>query len=401
MMVFVFASCSLFNKNKSDSSKRMQPGELAQQNNKFAFELYQHIYNDFKDKNFVSSPFSISTALAATYTGAREQTRSEMSATLHFPLQEGLFYSYKALMDSLQALNKSDSVKFELANSVWLQKDFYVKDMFAAVLNNYYYSEFHLADFKDQYSRQRTVKQMNKWVKSKTHDHINEIMQTVDINELTRLILLNAIYFKAPWEQKFNRHQTRDKVFYTAPNDSVIAPFMNQKSRFAYYENNKLSAIELSYLNQDFAMLLVMPQKDRQLSYSSLIDTDTYNEINEGLELRQIELSMPKFKVKAKSPLNSALKQMGMLSAFSNEADFSGITGEQNLKIDKVLHKAYLETDESGSEAAAATAVAMTLKSASPVSPFQFTLDHPFIFILKEKKYNGILFLGHIFSPGV
>ncbi len=399
----VLLSACKTNKNNTMDTKsgtdaeNTAPVNITENNNLFAFDLYKMI--SVKPENMFYSPYSISAALAMTYTGARNNTEKQMSSVMHFPASNEAFYNqYNTVLKDINALNDGSTMNIYTANSIWAQKNFKFKEDFIGVLKNSYNSSLNTVDFIKETEASRIL--INKWVEDQTKEKIKDLIQPGLIDYLTRMVLVNAIYFKANWETAFDEKQTQKMDFYINESSSVTCDFMFAEKEFKYYEQgDELKAIEIPYSKGNMSMLVIMSkEKNGFAQVNKLMSLELYNKINEGLVSKKVKLWLPKFKTTSEFELSEVLQQMGMREAFSDNADFSGMTGKKDLKISKVIHKAFVEVNEAGTEAAAATAVVMRVKS-MPVNPPEFRADHPFMFIIKENKNNSILFAGNIFDP--
>ncbi len=246
---------------------------------------------------------------------------------------------------------------------------------------------------------------INGWVESNTNNKIKEILKPFHLTQDTRLVLINAIYFKGNWEMQFNKDATKDEDFKISPDKKVKVPMMSLDMKginfpeFRYVETEDLQALELPYEERELSMLIILPKKslsdvEKKLNYEML------KSLKQKLEVHPVDVYLPKFKLEKEYPLNGTLISMGMPVAFSNFADFSGMDGTKRLKISDMLHKAFVEVNEEGTEAAAATAVNMVTKVSvdKPKKPFTFRTDHPFIFLIQHNKTGAILFIGRVYQ---
>ncbi|HNW68895.1 MAG TPA: serpin family protein [Bacteroidales bacterium] len=373
------------------------PVNITENNNLFALDLYKKIGNN--QANLFYSPYSISTALAMTYAGAKGKTENEMAMVMHFPANNAEFYTkYNDVLKNINALNNGSTVNIYTVNSIWAQKDFKFRDEFMGILKNSFNSSVNLVDFIKETENSRI--QINKWVETQTNEKIKELIKPGLIDYLTRMVLVNAIYFKADWQTTFDKQQTQKMDFRMDETNAVSCDFMFAEQEFKFYENEDgLKAIEIPYSSGKMSMLIILPKDNAGFStLKKEINPDFYKKVNSALVSKKVKLYLPKFKIISEFELSDMLKQMGMPEAFSDRADFSGMTGTKDLKISKVIHKAFVEVNETGTEAAAATAVVMRVKS-MPVAPPEFRADHPFMFIIKENTDNSILFAGNIYNP--
>lgn len=366
-------------------------------NSSFGFELYQKLSE--KEGNIFFSPYSISTALAMTYAGAKGQTEKEMAGVLHFSLpQEKLPEAFSKLQSSLNALQNKGCMNLSIANSLWAQKDYHFLESFWALNKKYYGAGLQLADFRKQSERARQT--INTWVEEKTQQKIKELFKPGVINPETRLILGNAIYFKGKWVSQFEVKETVATDFYVTPRETIKVPMMSQTAAFTYKDFDDFSAMDLPYIGNGMSMIIFLPKEVAGLKKleKNLTNDKVKNWINELSKAGKSEVivTMPKFKITAEFELSETLSAMGMPRAFIN-ADFSGMTGEKDLYLSNVVHKAFVEINEEGTEAAAATGVSMGITAI--VTPLVFRADHPFIFLIRENQTGSILFVGRIVDP--
>ncbi len=373
-------------------------------NNNFAFKLFHQMQGGTTGANQFFSPFSISTALSMTYAGARNETALQMSQTLNFQPNEQFHSDYKRLLGKLHE-GADGKIKLNIANGLWAQKDFKFLDSFFDIAQSNYNSELRNVDFTDTYNRETTIKEINTWVERNTNNKIKNILSQRDLNALTRLVLVNAIYFYGDWSTPFKKELTKTKAFTLMSGDKDTVPFMNQGGRYNYYEDSKCQAIEIPYKDNKASIVIFLPQlKEGIGGFAKSLDYKYYQEIIGSWQFADVRLSIPKFKTDFKLELSNILSQLGMPLAFSPAgADFSGMTGQRDLYISKVIHQAFIKIDEAGTEAAAATAVAMVLGMAPqhPSEPKYFIADHPFVFLIKDEATGSILFMGTLMKPEI
>lgn len=378
------------------------PQEIAEGNNKFAFKLFHELKSDNNNNQFYS-PFSISTALAMTFAGARTETAIQISQTMNFPQSENFHSDYKHLLDGLNT-GTEDKIKLNIANGLWAQKNFKFLDSFFNIVKSNYYSELKNVDFPNALESEKARKEINAWVEQKTNDKIKDLLSQGDLNSLTRLVLVNAIYFYGDWEEPFKKQRTESKDFTLMDGAKINVPFMNQQGRYNYYEDSKIEAIEIPYKDNKASMVIFLPIKNKRMAeFEKSFDNKYYQDIIAALQFNEVRLSVPKFQTTYKINLGTTLSQMGMPLAFSpSDADFSGMTGKRDLCISEVIHQAFINVDERGTEAAAATAVVMTMTAIRPSSDIKvFNADHPFVFLIKDNTTGSILFMGKIMNPKV
>jgi len=370
---------------------------VADSNNVFAFKLYQQVKSD---KNLFYSPFSISFALAMTYAGAKNETENQMRKTLHFtPNAEAFHVGFKKLYDSVEADN-TVGIQMNIANSLWLGKKYTFLGTYLNLVKANYHSELREVDFIEASARQQAVKDINSWVEQKTNNKIKNILHDGDVDESTALVLVNAIYFNGKWQTAFRKEQTKQGDFNTNASSKTAALFMNSdsKTKYNYYADDMLSAIELPYKQDKVSMVVILPNAiDGIDNLEKKLDYKYYSKIIKSFNKEDVQVSLPKFKTAAYFRLEDVLSKMGMPVAFSPNADFSGMDGSPDLCISHLIHKAYVDVSEEGTEAAAATAVVM--ETCDVHIPKIFCANHPFIFVIKDNNTGSILFMGKIMNP--
>jgi len=370
-------------------------------NNQFALDYYSRL-KDKDDGNIFFSPFSISSALAMTYEGAKGQTAEEMRSVFYFPEDNNLIRTeYVAIFDEI---NKKDKkYKLSSANALWAQEDYeFLKDYFNSV-EKYYGGKATNLDFKKDPKGSRIT--INNWVENQTNNKIKDLIPSGVIGTMTKLVLTNAIYFKGEWVKQFNKDDTKEESFRTNKNSTIKALMMQRTDNeaiFNYAENSNIQILEMPYSGEELSILLLLPKGDNLIKLESLLSIKKLSEWKKDLEAQRVKVFIPKFKFETKYLMTNDLKVMGMPIAFSDSADFSGMTGKRDLKIDEVIHQAFVEVNEEGTEAAAATAVIMVPMgiglSKEPKIPV-FRADHSFIFFIQEKSTGNILFIGRVANP--
>jgi len=367
-------------------------------NNAFAFSLYGQLRN--RNGNLFFSPESISTALAMAYAGARGNTAAEMAKTLHFTLpQQQLNPAMGALLSDLNAVH--DGYQLTVANALWAQQGYTFLDNFLQLLKTDYGAGLNQVDFKGATETARLT--INRWVEQKTQDKIKDLLQPGTLAPSTRLVLTNAIYFKGDWQTQFDKAQTKDEDFYPSQAQTKKVAFMHRIGSFSYFDGGTFQVLEIPYKSKELSMIVLLP-KDRSglpALEQSLTASNTQQWLSQMGELDKVIVALPKFKSTQQFELGATLGAMGMAQAFSGSADFSGMTGKQDLAISEVIHKAYIDVNEEGTEAAAATAVGMrAMAMRGPVEqPPVFRADHPFIFLIRDNRSSSILFLGRMADP--
>ena len=368
-------------------------------NNEFAFSLYQKIAGAEPNlgKNVFFSPYSISTALGMTYAGARGETAQQMSAALRFDAeQETLHQSFRDLATRLDGTGKPYQLK--IANALWGQRDFPFEAQYLSLIEKYYDGGLQTLDFAQAPESGRTT--INQWVERQTAGKIQELLRPGDISPATRLVLTNAIYFKGNWVKAFDQRETWSAPFKLADGNSVSVPLMSRTASFAYAETAALQVAELPYAGEDLAMLVILP-KEGLAEIEQAMSRQWLAELSVKLRPALLSLQLPRFKFDARYALQNQeyLPALGMVDAFdSSKADFSGLTGRRDLAVSGVFHKAFIDVNESGTEAAAATGGAVSLTSL-PSREIVFRADHPFLFLIHHKPTGSILFMGRIANP--
>jgi len=378
----------------------LDKGIVAQDNNKFAFDLYSQVKQ--KEGNLFLSPFSISTALAMTYAGARGNTETQMADTLYFSLsQERLHPAFLTLMQGLRADSARSGYELSIANALWGQGGYKFHGAFIDITKNYYEAGFKEVDFvKNTEAARQTI---NQWIEAKTKDKIKELIKPGVLTEFTRLVLTNAIYFKGKWISQFKKESTKPEPFELISGDKVQVSMMNQTKEFNYSENENIQILEMPYDGNKLSMVILLPKEKKGIrELENLLKAENLKTWLSTLRKREVIVSLPKFKMTSEFLLNEALKALGMTDAFDRtSADFTGMTPDPvGLYISEVIHKAFVDVNEEGTEAAAATAVDMTLKAAMMLeSKPVFRADHPFVFIIRDKSSDSILFIGRVMDP--
>ncbi len=371
-------------------------------NTRFAVELYRLLRQ--ADGNLFYSPYSISQALAMTYAGAREQTAAQMADVLGIDLDEERLHATMNALDQLLASRAEDlgyqegtGFRLEVANALWGQKGYAFRGEFLDLLARSYGAGMHTVDYASDPEAAR--KAINDWVLAQTEDRIRDLLAPGTVDEATRLVLANAIYMKASWQSPFDPDDTADGSF-TLPNgDTVTVPMMHQTSRYGLLQGGDLVVVELPYIGDQLRMTILMPAVGTLGAFEEALDADRLPAIIDSLEWSDVRLTMPTFRVESEYSLADALKALGMTDAFDPDAaDFSGMDGTRDLYISAVVHKAFVDVDETGTEAAAATAVAMTT-SAMPGEPPEVAVDHPFLFLIRDQVTGAILFIGRVVDP--
>lgn len=376
---------------------------LPASNNAFAVDLYQKLRTH--EGNLFFSPYSISVALAMTYAGARGETKAQMASTMHFDLpQDKLHPAFNALNTELLKPSGEDGepgLTLNIANALWGQEGFGFSPEFLDTLAINYGAGMQAVDYaKPEQARQF----INQWVEDQTQDKIKDLIPEGSINEMTRLVLTNAIYFKATWQHPFDENETSDKPFHMLDGSEIDIPMMHQTGSFEYFKGEGFEVVELFYEGNMFEMLIILPEEGSFTAFEQGLDAAKLQTILDSFPTErvapQVDLTMPKFKVESSFGLAGTLAEMGMPDAFDvTRADLSGMTGKPDLYITDVVHKAFVDVNEEGTEAAAATGVVVGLKSLPLEEPVKVMIDRPFLFLIRNVDTGTILFLGRVVEP--
>lgn len=367
-------------------------------NNAFAIDLYNQLRT--QSGNLFFSPDSISTALAMTFAGARGDTATEMAKTLHFTLlPQRLHPAMGGILSNLNAPH--DGYQLRLANALWAQQGYTFLDDFLNVTKSDYGASLKQVDFKDAPETARLT--INQWVEQQTEDKIKDLVQPGILSKKTKLVLTNAIYFKGDWQTQFDKAQTRDEDFHLSAVQNAKTSMMHREGEFNYFDGGTFQILEIPYKSGGLSMIVLLP-KDVGGMFAleqSLITPNIKQWLGQLRQVPKVILTMPRFKMTQQFELQDTLGSMGMTLAFDAHADFSGMTGNRDLFISAVIHKAYIDVDEEGTEAAAATAVVMRSMMARMQQPEPpvFRADHPFIFMIRDNRSGGILFMGRVADP--
>jgi serpin B len=389
----------------------------AMQANHFARRFYDEVASE-ETGNLFFSPLSIHAALSMTYAGARRETAEQMKEVLafQFPPEEGIEHHAYSML--LKALNDAPITRFEsydegepetivrpvfelvVANRLWGQEGFSWDPGFVALTEREYLAGLAEVDYTSDAEGARAT--INEWVEETTRDRIENLIPEGALDAVTRLVLTNAIYFKANWQNAFSEHSTKPEPFHLENGDAAEVPTMHLSEKLQYAETENWQALEMPYEEGALSMLVFLPV-DRDGAMEATEQELASGALLQALESAgrpKVEVSLPKFRLEQHLDLGDTLKAMGMPLAFSDQADFSGMTTEASLLISKALHKAFVEVDEKGTEAAAATAIVMSLTSApQPEQAKVFRADRPFIFMIRHNASGAILFMGRVTDP--
>ncbi|MBN2499071.1 MAG: serpin family protein [Deltaproteobacteria bacterium] len=365
-------------------------------NNAFAVDLHRQLLKK-KKGNLFFSPYSLSTALAMTYAGARSETATQMAKVMHFTLEtDRLHPAMGGLSSEIAARVEKAGNQLQIANRLWGQAGYAFLPAFLELTRALYAAELETVNFADSEKARQTI---NRWVAGKTADKIKELIAKKALDAETRLVLTNAIYFKGSWARKFKKESTRPRPFFLSASDEVEVPMMVQTERFPYARQGELALLELPYAGDELAMVVLLPQaKDGLAELERNLSADRLAAWMKSMRAQKVEVFLPRFELSSGFSLKKQLPAMGMQLAFSAGADFSGMVNDA-LFISDVIHQAFVEVNEEGTEAAAATAVIMPRGGKSLEKHPVFRADHPFLFLIRDRKSGQILFMGRVANP--
>jgi len=374
-------------------------GQKAQQAlTDFAVNLFKNVSSKDETKNQAVSPLSIALGLALLESGADGQTRDEIKQILlgNSASREDVINVYVNLEEQLRT--NQDKTQLRVANGLFQDKDLKLKDDFSALIKNCYKSEVDQVDFEQQL--EQTRQKINRFISQKTQQKIPELFKQGDLTTDDRVVLANAVYFKASWKQSFNKGSTKRDTFYRNGQDQQTVQFMQESATLRHSANDDLAALELPYDDQDLSMVLVLPNsRDGMRDLEQKLTGQQLRDILSRLERKQVNVQLPKFQVRSHVNLKDMLTKMGLPSLFSQSADFRRMS-DTPLKIDSGFHEAYISVDENGTEGAAATGFAIENR-ALPMPPQEsttFKADHPFLYAVVHKQTGAIVFLGKVNS---
>lgn len=381
--------------------------ELAAGNASFALDLHRRLASDSAANQFFS-PYSISVALAMTYAGARDDTETQMRETLRYTLGEDVHDAFETLAAELEERSTTqdrfedetvDAFQLAVANALWGREGYQFSEEYLSLVDSHYGGGLRRADFAGDPTGER--ERINEWVADRTEDRIQDLLPPGSLTPATVLVLTNAIYFMASWQFEFDPANTEDGTFRALDGSSETVPTMRQNLRTNYADVPGAQAIELPYVGEQVSMVLLVPDEGEFTAFERGLDAEGLFGVFEALGDASGDLRLPKFEFESEVQLSSALSELGMPVAFGGDANFDGMVegGGGDLWIDEVYHQAFVSVDEEGTEAAAATAVVM-LESAPPRS-FDLTIDRPFLFVIRDRPTDAVLFLGRVTDAGV
>jgi serpin B len=380
----------------ADSGPAKTATEAATDNNALGIDLYKRVIAG--SENVFLSPHSISVALAMTYEGARTDTATQMAESLHFEVPAARLHpAFQALN---QAIMPGEDAGYDLhvANALWGMKGHTFQPSFLEVLSTSYQAPLQEVDFASSEAARATI---NDWVAKATNDKIKDLIPQGVLDALTRLVLTNAIYFKGNWASQFKPAQTKPLPFQVLQGKPVKTPLMHQIAEFGYHETDDAQVLSMPYQGKALSMVVVLPrQADGLAAIEGKLDAEALKGWTADLQQRKVSVYLPRFKIESSFSLSKQLSELGMKDAFDpDRADLSGMDGSRDLFIKEVIHKSFVEVNEEGTEAAAATGVVVGVRSA-PAPPPEFRADHPFLFFIRHDATGAVLFIGRLVRPG-
>jgi serpin B len=383
---------------KSGTERDVETTQVVFGNNRFALELYEALREGKGNRLF--SPYSIFVALAMTYAGAREETATQLARALHLPPeQQTLHPALATLQRVLEGAEREDELLLLIANSLWPHAKHPLLQEYLSLIQSYYSTAITPVDYTHP---ERARERINAWVAQQTSGRIEQIIPPKALNTLTRLVLVNAIYFKGAWAVPFNETLTRDRPFWISPNERVSVPLMAQQGRFGYAEEPTLQILELPYAGEALSMVVLLPKRrDGLPKLEASLSLPQLTRWLGRLRNREVGLLLPKFETVSDLLLNHPLTALGMGIAFDDErANFAGMDGRPDwLYLKAVFHKGFLEVNEKGTEAAAASAALVVARSGFVRPRPQIHVDHPFLLLIRDRLTGLILFLGRVVDP--
>jgi serpin B len=369
-------------------------------NNRFAFDFYSRLANDptNTESNIFFSPFSLTSTLSITCDGARGDTADEIRSVFHFPKDDAMrrqeFANISAIMNQ-----EDNTTHLYTANALWAEKTYPFLPEYINTAQQYYEANVTNLDFINQPDDSRN--RINTWVENRTNNKIQDLIPDGGINPSTRLVITNAIYFYGKWEKPFDGENTFENPFFITPDKSVDVLIMEQKDIFAYTETSRIQMIKLPYKHgkgKNLSMIVILPKHGTLREVENSLNGEMLSDLERKLTDTEVVILLPRFKLETRYELPKSLKTMGMPTAFTQGADFSGMDGTKRLYIDNVIQKAFIEVNEEGTEAAAASGMYLMSKGYSPDLPV-FRADHPFLFLIQDEETGIILFIGRVVNP--
>ncbi|MFY9151328.1 MAG: serpin family protein [Prolixibacteraceae bacterium] len=380
----------------TDLTPSEKSAKIIAADNQFGFELFNLINSSQTEPaNTMISPMSVSLALAMVYNGAQGNTKTQMEQMLHKVslTPDDINQSYKDLVSSL--ISHDPKVELSISNAIFYRKSFSIKNEFITTNQNYYQAEVSGLDFS---KTTETLNTVNGWVNTKTKGKIDKIIDRVNPEDI--MYLLNAIYFNGEWKYRFDTKETTDLTFTLNDNTTIQTPTMMIENKYLYLDHPDFQLLEMPYGSGKYSMLIFLPASGKNTDQLiSLLNPENVNTWIENMTEQKKHVFLPKFEFKFENSLVDELKALGMTDAFNDaKANLTGISEAAQLLITEVMHKSYIKVDERGTEAAAVTGITVGVTSAGP-EPNTFRVDHPFVFAIREKDTNAILFIGKVINP--
>jgi len=394
----IFPSCEKsnepFKKEPTEIQLNKKSAEIIEADKAFGFELFREVYNFVEEDNLMISPLSVSYALGMTYNGAAGTTLEAFRDVLHFEdlTNQEVNESYKDLMSQLVTLD--DRVEFSIANSIWYRLGFEVLSEFIATNQEYFDAAIEEIDFFDP----QTLEIINQWIEDKTNGKIKDMLDFIPPDAV--MYLINAIYFNAQWKYEFDKDKTHEDNFMLADGSTHLTDYMVVNGAFNYTSNEDFRAVELPYGDSAFSMVLMLPSGEKTVSdLVANLDVEHWDSWFDNSNMTNVQVELPKFKYGFKSLLNDPLCNLGLGVAFSGAADFTRIRPSGGLYISRVIHQTFIDVQEEGTEAAAATIVEIREISVIDEGPVILKVDKPFLYIIKENSTGAIVFMGKVGKP--
>ncbi|ABE51667.1 serpin family protein [Methanococcoides burtonii] len=397
----LFLGCiedSTVNTKNTINADSVEEYDIATANNAFAFDMYSMIESE--DENIFFSPYSIFTAMAICYDGAEGSTKKQISNVFYYPLSKPVLEeSSKEMIDTINSAN--DEYDLKTANALWIRKNYPLNEQFAHNLKIYYDGNVTNVDFRNEPEKSKDI--INEWVSTNTNGKIKDIISDEMIDPYnTAIIITNAIYFKGKWINEFDIENTQKELFYNSSSndEGTLIDMMYTRQYFNYGESEDAKIVELPYKGNDLCMYIVLPEENNIDDFENRFTLSYYNKLKSSMESeKDVRIWLPKFKFNTKNELSNTLRNMGIVEAFTSNANFSSISTRGDLSISEVIHQAYIDVNEEGTEAAAATAIEATDSAPMPGQIMEFKADHPFMFFIEDKRTGSILFMGKVGSP--
>lgn len=370
-------------------------------NTQFAFDLYKELSSDpaYSEKNLFFSPYSISSALGVMYEGAQGQTADEILLVSHLPKNDILRrQEFSKIYESMN--HPDDIVTLHTANALWVDNSFHTLSGYNRIVQQNYATKIMNLDFMNTPEDARNT--INHWVESSTNNRIHEIVSPGDIDPQTKIVFTDSMYFIGPWESPFDKANTFDENFTVSPNTTVSVKMMAKSdyaAKFNYTQNGDFQMIEIPYKSTNktsLSMFILLPVNNNLTTAEETLNAQTFLDLERNLSQKPKHLFLPRFRIDTNKDLSGVLQAMGMPTAFTSRADFSKISPDRGIFVKKVSHSAEIKVNEEGTEAAAATQFIYTLG----IEP-NFIVDHPFIFVIQDRKSGNILFMGRVTNPNI